>query len=241
MELPRRSSTLGAVSPDLKRILLITAAVTGIFVWYGVAQSRREREAAEKGPADIRGAVVVGDAMLVHEVTEHQDDIGKTYRHRLSMVGIADGQVRARVVIGENARSCGPASAERVWCAYKQLVELRDVKTLAIVRSNDELGSVIGGALADRHPWIDVKTGELHVHTLDNRDVAIDTAGMKARPSTETAATMETLHLDYSDIRSFDKPVERDGVRAEIGTSPKVIVGRRVNGGEVYRYDGAIK
>jgi hypothetical protein len=206
------------VSPDAKRNVIIAGALVAVSVWYFGAQARRQRAEDDKAPGEIRAAVAVGDAFVVHEVLDRRVDNEKVYGFRLS-VEVPGGGDRARVILDE-ARACGPASPGKIWCVYKlreEHLELRDANTLAVVADDGRLRVAMGSGLAAPTPQIDLATGELRVYTLAGAYLVLDATGPRARPAPEGVPPVRTLALDHDRPRSLSKS------------------------GEEYRYEGFMK
>jgi hypothetical protein len=216
--------------------VVIVGAV--VFAMFAVAHYR-ERDRAN-GPAELRALVTLGDTMLVHEEVYEKNEGHQEWTRRLSVVGVADGKVRARVVIGPDAIACGPSIPGRIWCARDTKVELRDASTLAVVADDATITKALGAPLSDWSSWVDLRTGELFVHTKDDRDVAISDK-LQTRPRNRDKADDGWLVLEQRSPRSSAKAPESGGVHAAFVGKPPVLVGTDVKTlREIYRYDGTL-
>ena len=226
---------------------LIGVGVMIAFIVVGfVIMSRRENDLVANGPGEIAAIVTVGDAVLVHDEVFVKGDPDRRMR-RLTMVGIADGRVRARVIVGDTAIACGAASASRIWCAQEDesgtglppKYELRDSATLAVVADDARIVAALGGKPSNWNPSIDTESGDLYVHAADNRDLAlsVDLKTVARRPL--RGDVVDHL-LDVRRVRSSSKWPESGGVRAAL--VDKVVVGTDTKTGrEVYRFDGSTR
>jgi hypothetical protein len=222
-----------------KRWGLIAAVVLVVLgALFAVARFREMR--LRDGPAEIRALVTIGDTgtMLVHEEVFRTNEDRNEWVRRLTLLGITDGRVRARVVIGPDWIACAPSIDNRIWCAQQRKVELRDATTLAVVADDKKIAAALGSPIADWDAWADLQSGELLVHTEDGSDVAIAPT-LATRRRNRGAADEGWLVLDSRGPRSTAKRPESFGVFAAIAGKPPVVVGTDVKTmREVYRYDG---
>jgi hypothetical protein len=223
------------------RRLFRRLVVPGVFlavmiVGFGVMR-RRSTAADERGPGEIRAVVLVGDALVLSESVHHRDDPDYD-THRLTLLGVADGKVRARTIVGKDRKmACGPSIPGRIWCVTDKSVELRDASTLAVVADHAKIVAALGAEPVDHSRYIHPDSGEILLQTGDRRDTWID-ATMKTRPYDKKPDG--SIVLDHARPRSTPKP-ESGGVFAALVGSPPVLVGTDTRSlREVWRYDGSI-
>lgn len=162
--------------------------------------SRRAKHRNENGPGEIGhvGVVTFADGrlgFLLSESIDHSDEDSNWSVWRLSSLAIADGTLRARVVLPASLR-CEAASPGLAWCEGTTYVgkdvnlELRNVDTLTVAADAAKLrasGPDLAGWISNDTPSVD-ESGTIYVTTKQGHAVAIDPKTLASKRATAPAS-----------------------------------------------------